>query len=226
MAEDPYEGTDIGGGRRSFKKPDYAANSRKAKDAKPEEEEKGPRVERVVKEEAVQRKKPLARRIAENFTGEDIHSVGDWIIFEVIIPATKNLITDVVKEGIERIMFPGGSTHPSTYRTGASRTAYGSSSRLVTPSQPPQMNPRARATHDFQDLRLNDRVDAEAALSGLSDCIEEFGWATVKDLYDLVGITSSFIDSGWGWTDIRGASVRRLPRGGFLLDLPRPIPLD
>lgn len=224
MAEDPYEGTDIGGGRRSFKKPDYTGNSRKASEQTETPEEK--RVEKIVEGEVLQRKKPLGRRIAENFTGDDIHSVGDWIIFEVIIPATKNLITDVVKEGIERIMFPGGGVRPASGFRGTNRTAYGSSSRIVTPAQPPSMSYKARATHDFQEIILPDRVDAESAITGLSECIEEFGWASVKDLYDLCGITSSFIDAKWGWTDIRGAGVRRLPRGGFLLDLPRPIPVD
>lgn len=226
MADDPYEGTDVGGGRREFRKPNYSGNSKKDKE---EAEKDTPRVEKVVEGEVIQRKKPLARRIADTFTGEDIHSVGEFVIFEVIIPATKNLITEVVKEGIERMMFPGGmASRPGSFRSPstANRGLYSTTSRLSSSQPVPQMSYRGRATHDFQEIILPSRVEAQEVLEGLVGCIEEFGWATVKDLYDLVGVTGSFIDHKWGWTDLRQAGVRRLPRGGFLLELPRPIQID
>ena len=55
--------------------------------------------------------------------------------------------------------------------------------------------------------------------------IERYQSATVADLYELVGVQGSYTDDKWGWVDIRGAGITRV-RNGYLLDLPRPQPLD
>ena len=47
----------------------------------------------------------------------------------------------------------------------------------------------------------------------------------MADLYDMVNITGDYTDTKWGWYDLRGAGVERI-RSGYLLDLPRPVPLD
>jgi len=41
----------------------------------------------------------------------------------------------------------------------------------------------------------------------------------------LVGLAATHTDNKWGWTDLSGAGVSRI-RGGYLLDLPEPEPLD
>ena len=66
----------------------------------------------------------------------------------------------------------------------------------------------------------------EEVLGNLQDIVaSEFEQATVADLYELAGITSSFTDNKWGWMDLRGANVKRV-REGYQLNLPKPILLD
>ena len=55
--------------------------------------------------------------------------------------------------------------------------------------------------------------------------IEEFGMASVLNLYDLIGVTAPFTADKYGWTDIRNATAVRV-RDGYLLKLPRVMPLD
>jgi len=76
-----------------------------------------------------------------------------------------------------------------------------------------------------EDIILRTRGEGEAVIASLSDLIEDYGVASVADLYDLVGITGSFTDNKYGWTNLRTASVTRV-RDGFLLNLPRPTPID
>ena len=45
--------------------------------------------------------------------------------------------------------------------------------------------------------------------------------ATVRDLYEMVGIRAAHTDEKYGWVDIRDARVDRV-RDGYVLDLPRP----
>jgi hypothetical protein len=87
------------------------------------------------------------------------------------------------------------------------------------------MSRTGRAKHDFDEVVLESRGEAEEVLSNLVDSIIDYGQATVADFYDLVGIATNFVDGKWGWTDLRNASVSRV-RGGYLINLPRTQPLD
>lgn len=220
------------------KKPkiNYPANSQKAKDAdrSPDEvvEEGEKKVKQITSGSVVQRKKPLGKKIAETFAGDDAHSVGSYILFDVIIPATKNLVSDMVREGIDRLLFgdskgrsrissarSNGHTSYSKMYTGSTR------SDLDRPGGGRQLSDRSRRTHDFTEVILDDRGEAEQVLDTLRELIDNYDIATVTDLYDLVGITGSYVDDKWGWADLRAAEVRRI-RDGYLLDLPRAMPID
>jgi hypothetical protein len=66
---------------------------------------------------------------------------------------------------------------------------------------------------------------ANEVINCLVDLIQDYGQATVSDLYDLVGITGNFTDNKYGWTDLRSATATRIHEG-YMLNLPKPIPLD
>ena len=72
---------------------------------------------------------------------------------------------------------------------------------------------------------METRVEAEEVLDRLFDWIERYEQVAVAELYEMVGISGNFTDQKWGWTDLRGATVSRVGRG-YLLNLPRPEPLD
>jgi hypothetical protein len=87
------------------------------------------------------------------------------------------------------------------------------------------MSRLARSQHDFDDIVLDSRVEAEEVIEKLFEVVSRYGAATVADLYELVGLSTAHTDQKWGWTDVRGAGVSRI-RGGYLLDLPDPEPLS
>lgn len=207
----------------------YQGNSNKKRATEKKEEPREKKVEKVTEGEAIKRKKPLRRKIAETFTGEDMQSVGTYILFEVLIPASKTMISDAVSQGVERTLF-GDTIRRSPGAASRPRQAHTSYHKMYSPNDdrvagPRTMSSRAKATHDFDEVILPSRGDAEAVLEGLDLLIAEYDVATVADLYELVDITGSFQDDKWGWTDIRGASVTRVSQG-YLLNLPRPIALD
>ena len=76
---------------------------------------------------------------------------------------------------------------------------------------------RNRSRHNFDDIILDSRGEAEEVLSHLVDLVDDYGMASVADLYDLVGITSNFTDNKYGWTNLSSASVSRV-RDGYLID--------
>lgn len=186
------------------------------------------RVEKVISGEVVQRKRPLGRRIADTFTGDDMHSVGAYIVLDVLVPAAKAMIADAASQGVERFLFgdsrprvsQGRSNHYTSYNRMYSAT--GTTNRR---EEPRTLSQRARATHDFGEVILGSRGEAEDVLDRLGALVDQYDVATVADLYELVGITGTFTDAKWGWSDLRGSDVRRV-RDGYLLVLPNTAPID
>jgi hypothetical protein len=87
------------------------------------------------------------------------------------------------------------------------------------------VSPRARRNHDFAEIIIPDRGEAEEVIDRLVDLIDRFGVATVSDLYELVGITANYSDEKWGWFNLASARAIRT-RDGYMLDLPRTEPID
>ena len=178
------------------------------------------------------KKKGLGSKFKDSFGGEDARSVGTYILFDVALPAMQNLIVDMVQQGVERKIL-GDSAPNRTRRTAerSRRTNYGASYRS---SRDPRIREepvrreygaRERATHDFDQVIIDSRGEAEEILDQLGDLLENYQTVTVSDLYRMVGIRGSFVDDNWGWTDLRGAQARRV-RDGYVLELPSPEHLD
>ena len=197
---------------------DYPPNSK----TKPEK-----KVERVTSAEAVRRKKSLGKQFKETFIGGNAKSAGHYVFFGVLIPAAKDAIADAGREMIERIIF--GESRSKRRGPVAGPGGYMSYDQLKGRDRPPmprQISKRARSRHDFGEIVLESRAEAEEVLDSLYDLLSRYDAATVADLYVLTGLASTHTDHKWGWTDLRGASVSRLRNQGYLLDLPDPEPLD
>lgn len=214
----------------------YPANTQRTtrvtKVSDPAEKTEDKKVERVVTSEVARRKKPLGKRFLETFIGGDAKSVAHYVLFDVLLPAAKDTAADAVSQGIERMLF--GEVRSSSRRTGARPSGsggYTSYNRFGTAPVPGRReDPRgisrqARARHDFDEIILATRVEAEEVIDRLFDLVNKYESATVADLYELVGLSGNYTDDKWGWSDIRGAGVTRV-RNGYLLDLPRPEPLE
>lgn len=209
---------------------DYPSNSR-AKNKAPGAEAKPKKIESVVLGEVTRRKKPLSKRFADVFGGGNARSVWAYVMFDVLVPAAKDTFADAVSQGVERMVF--GEARSSSRRTGhrpGGPGGYVSYNRYspvggARREEPTTMSRRSRANHDFDEIILATRVEAETVIERLFDLVSRYESATVGDLYELVGVSGNYTDDKWGWTDLRGANVARV-RNGYLLDLPKPEPLD
>jgi hypothetical protein len=203
--------------------PDYPPN----KKDQPQPEVKN--IKRVTSGEPVRRKKSLGKQFKETFVGGDAKTAARYAVFEVLLPAARDMFIDVTTQGLEKLVFGdirrrGGSQPPQAGPTGyVSYNRYAMGSRQSAPQR--VISRRARSQHDFDEIVLTSRVEAEEVIDKLFEVVSRYGTATVADLYELVGLPSSHTDNKWGWSDIRGAGVSRV-REGFLLDLPEPQFID
>lgn len=201
----------------------FPSNTHKKKD-EPQPEEQ--RVKKVIQGRMVKRKKSFGKRVSEVFVKEDVDSVSSYIIHDVLVPALKDTIADMVKGGIEMMLFGSKQGRNTTRDRGKSYVSYNSySNGRSQKEQGRDQNYRNRARHNFDDITWPARHEAEEVLSQLVDLTEDYGEATVGDLYDLAGITGDFTDRDYGWKNLASASVSRV-REGYVLNLPKPVVLN
>jgi hypothetical protein len=200
--------------------PEFPSNSNASK----QRSEK--KIERVTSGEVVRKKKSLRKQFSDTFIAGDMKSATRFVLMDVLLPAARDMIFDAASEGVHRLIFGDkggrrrGATPPQSGPTGY--VQYNRQSVLSSPQR--ALSRQARAKHDFDEIVLDSRVEAEEVIDRLYDVVSRYESASVADLYELVGLSSTHTDHKWGWTDIRGAGVSRV-RDGYLLDLPSPEPL-
>lgn len=190
----------------------------------PQEREK---VEKIVEGTVVTRKPPLWKRFARGMVADDVGNIGDYILVELIFPALKKTLFEIVTGTTERTLYgsraggrrTGGPGLGLRGDVGGIRHRY---DKIEEEREPRRMMSRdARARHDFQEVILDSRSEAADVIDALMERIERYRSASVADLYDMLGVTGSFADRKYGWTSLFDAEVRQY-HGGWLLDLPRP----
>lgn len=215
---------DEGGGRQGVRKVDYPANSKRARQADPPEKEK---VESVVTGEVIRRKRSPFAKLTHGFLAEDSGSVVEYVLQEVLIPAARTMIYDIFTQGLERKLF--GESRPKSPAQRNSYTNYNTRSTSTVARTTPggnvtPLSRRQRATHDFTDIIVGNRGEAEDVIDRMRDLINEYQVCSVADFFELIGQTGEFTDDTWGWFDLRSASIRPV-RGGYMFHLPRTQPI-
>lgn len=217
-----YMTVDTGSSGQKIIPMEYPSNSHSAN-----KKEAPRKIEKVIQGSVRQRKKSLGRKFSESFLDEDSKSVSGYVIYDVIVPAIKSMLADMVGGGIEMLLF--GETKGSRTRRdrGKSYVSYSSFYRDRDRDSRDRRDTsyRRQAQHDFDDIVLDSRGEGEAVLSQLADLVDDYGSACVSDLYQLVGLPTNYTDNKYGWTNLSRATVERT-RDGYILNLPKTVLLD
>ena len=200
---------------------EYKSNSHKSKEQENSKVEEK-RVEKVVKGSTRTKKKSELSKIKDTFISEDAANVKSYIIGDVLIPAAKKAISDIVSNGIDMILYGGKS--PNRDRRGSSNyISYRDYSRRDDDRRYSSSNTRRS---DFEDIVFDYRSDAEAVLDQMHDICGRYGFVTVADLFDMADRTPPYTANSYGWTNIQSAEVVRLTGGGYIIRLQRAVPID
>lgn len=178
------------------------------------------KLDKVVSGGTKTRKKSEVKKFAGIFVPEDTDSVKSYILTDVVIPGIKNAIADVVS-----IVLFGEAGRIGGRSNGKSKIAY--QKYYDRDERREYGRPRtAGGGFEYDDILFETRGDADLVLDQLESCINNYGLASVADLYDLAGITCrSYTANKYGWTDIRSAKVVRI-RDGYILQLPRTVQIN
>ena len=195
---------------------DYKPNSHKYR----EEAKEKKKIEKVVSGTVKTRKKNELHKLADIFISEDVSNVKSYIVMDVLVPSIKKAISDIVRNGIDMILYGGrGGGGNST----VSKISYRNYSKDYDNRGSYDSN-KSRNGYSFDDVVLETRGEAEEVLLRMDEIIKEYGTVSVADLYDLIGKTGSYTNYKYGWTNIRNAEPVRV-RDGYLLKLPKALPI-
>lgn len=175
------------------------------------------------------KEKTVLDKAGDVFLSEDTRTVKNYILWDVLIPAIKNSIADVIIGGIEMALFGSSrGRRSSSARSGGGTYVsydnyYRSDSRSLSNNRMDRSNRPDR--YDFSSILLERRSDAEEVIIAMEELVKKYGEANVSDLNSLVGVSSRHTDNKWGWTDVRDFNYRRSGRG-YVLDFAPPVFLD
>lgn len=199
----------------------YKSNSHKSRENQ-QESTSDKKVEKVITGSVKSKKKNEIQRFADAFISEDITNVKAYVFMEVLIPAIKKAVSDIVTNGIDMILY--GETGHTKKNSTASKVSYRSYYDKANDRR--DYNASGTKTgYSYDDIILDSRGEAEDVLSRMDELVATYGLVSVADLYDLVGITGNYTDNKYGWTDIRSAQPIRV-RDGYMLKLPKALPLN
>lgn len=198
---------------------DYKSNSKNTK-----EEIQDVRVKQIINSTVKTRKKNSFVKLKDEIISDDASNIKSYVFGEVLIPALKKAISDVVTNGIDIILYGESRSKNGSTRTNADRVSYRSyydqgGSRF---SPPPV---RAVNNYDYDDIILNSRGEAEEVLERMDELISIYGIVRVADLYDLVGLSCEYTDNKYGWANLRQAQIQRV-RDGYMIKMPKAMPID
>ena len=202
---------------------EYKPNSHKYKQ-KVKEGHKTEKLEKVISGDARLKKKNGARKLADIFVADDVSNVKSHVVSDIVVPAVKKIISDIVKDGIDMILY-GVTGQRKTYSDGF-RAPYVDYSKVYgkRDDRRPINSPAVSNMPSYDNIILNSKGDAEVVLSTMDDIIDAYGEVSVAALYELVGLKSRYTDNNYGWLNLGNARVTRV-MDGYLLDLPRAVPL-
>lgn len=209
---------------------EFPSNS---KNPQPAEDPK--KVERIVTNDVVFKKKSIGKRLREIFIGGDSNSVLQYIIMDVLVPQAKDMLADAATQGFERMIFgenrtssrnrygsrPSGQNNYTNYNRYATRgnNPIGRSGREDRPA-----HSQMRRT-GIDDILMATRIEADEVLEAMYNLLEKYEMVSIADLHSMVGKSSAHTDHKWGWDDLTGSNVQRT-RNGYVLNLPQPQSLD
>ena len=191
------------------------------------------KIKKVIKGKVITRKKPLSSKIADMIMGgegNDMNSVIGYVINDVLIPNAKSTISDMVSGGIEMLFFgtTGGKRNRSSGGRDRSRTSYSNYYKDDYRDRDRNRDrdrdsSRNRAKHNFDDIVLETRGEAEEVLEDLMSLVDKYEVASVSDFYAMVDMTSNFAEQDYGWDNLTTHNTRiERVREGFIIHLPRP----
>lgn len=179
------------------------------------EEKAKPRIKPVV--HATVKKKSAITRFSEVFLADDLNSVVQNLVSEVLIPAIKRTASELIKNGSDMLIW--GESRKTANTPFASRVSY---TDYFQPNRQSSVDQKI----SWDQILFSTRSEAEAVLVVMKDIIDRYGTASIANLYELADIsTTNYTLNRYGWKSLDDAFIKPTP-SGYIIKFPRPIQIN
>ena len=199
---------------------EYQSNSHRSKTQTNQNETTERKVQKVVSNKAKTRKND-SRKLMNIFISEDAQNVKSYVFMDVLVPAIKKAISDIVTDGIDMILYGEARGKKSRSSNNVSYRSFYDDKRDGRRGP----DNHARTRFDYDDIVFSSRGETEAVREQMIEIIERYGFVTVADMYDMADLTAPYTGNKYGWTNVRSAEAVRV-RDGYILKLPKAMPID
>lgn len=174
---------------------------------------------KVITGKARVKKKNGLMKFADSMISEDAANVKSYILMDVLMPAIKKAVVDIVTDGINMILY--GETSISSKKSSGSKVSY----RKFYEDDRRDLRSEQKRRYDYDEVIFDSRRDAEEVLASMEDLVDRYKVVSVMDFYELADQKSVYTDRYYGWTNLRSAEVIRVG-DGYTIKLPKPLPID
>lgn len=188
------------------------------------------RLNRIVSAgEAEIRKPRLEKKFLNVFISEDADSVGEYLVWKVIVPAIQGMLRDAGHGIVDTVFGTGGRGNTNYSGRYEGRRNYERSSYGYTDYSSNYYNGgyassyRNNRRYDSRDTEVvfRSRAKADECRDTLDEIISRKGCASVNHLSELIGVDYDKAGDEEGWYNIARSRIRST-RDGYVLELPRP----
>ena len=201
-----------------------AANSEKREGVKAGQDKDRQKLKPIVKGGVTKKKRSVIDKFKESFLGES-ENLGDYVMYDVLVPAFRDTVSDMGFGIIERLFGTGRSRGRGSSAIvrdrGRSYVSYNSNNNR---NDRRDLDRNSRSRHEFDNVVFAQKWEAEEVLARLVELVLDYGEVSVREFYELSNIEPEYTDSKYGWTNLRDAYVDRT-RDGHIIVFPPTRPL-
>lgn len=211
---------------------EYPSNSHKSQAAAEETTPKKEITSVVTGNVTKSKRKSFSHALTDIFMKEDLVSVKDYVLDEVVKPMIKDGIYSVVSNGLSMFLY-GTPAAGSRIFGRASGSSKGSLGKLDYTSYSKQVNDNGSRrsvrsnVNDYETLYFESMADADQVLIKLFDIFEQYHMVSVAEFYMAAGESSTPADNNWGWDNLDTRNTYVVKDGReYYIHLPRIKPIN
>lgn len=171
------------------------------------------------------RKKNFLDKAVDTFIAEDMATIKQHMVEEVVVPGIKRILDETLTNAIHMLLYGTSAPKNSSVFSGVSSVwRFGSginySAASTSGNKYSGYSQGNSNLPTYDEIVVPTRAAAEEILDDMKAIIERFGSATINDLYELVSLPGEPTYNNYGWTNLRGADIGSV-REGYLLKMPK-----
>lgn len=202
---------------------EFKGNSNRSKEEAEERREVNP----VVKGSVKVKKESVGKKFSNVFLSDTFDNVKNYLVFDVIVPAVKDLVVDMISNGTNMLVYGNSSSGRSRNKRSGEKTSYTSYYRGGSNKDKDERKTVSRDRHGLSEIIFESRTDAKEVTDMMLELLDKFKVVSVADYYELSNAADleSYTDRKYGWYELDEMTITR-DREGYKIRLPRPEPLD